>query len=574
MQNEVKWCLYMLYLRAVCARIEQGRSSELSSESQSRFGRGASSMVSAVFISKILGLLFIIPLQNMIGGYSYGLYYLAYPLYTIMLTLSTAGFPLALSKSISDLSARGRHREATATFQIVGRAMLIFGLVSFLLMWFLGPLYLKFTIPANQHTLQHDALPAIRALAPALLLLPLMSAMRGYLQGYLRLQPSGTSQVVEQIVRVVFILAGAFIVIQLGYGPRVTAAIATFGAVAGAVPAFIVLRRAVIKTRRENVRKTRTTEIPKIKARSVLWKLFVYSLPIAMGTLVLPLSQQVDAWTVPRELIASGFSIVAATVQYGIYSGEALKLIQLPLSFANAIGASVMPAITEAMARKDRNLGETRLLLTLRMTGFITLPGAMILSVLALPINLALFKSTAGTDAIALAGVMSIFSAIELVSTYILQGYDRFYTPVWHMGVGLLLKLVFNLLLIPLLGIDGAAIAGIIGYFVSSWLNMSALRKTTGLRIYFFRLTWRTWISTAILGIFTYGILRLYEYITTWMPIFHASRLLALGAVIAGLALGGPIYIAVSIILRAVDQEELLHMPMIGPLLTRLSRSF
>ncbi len=530
-------------------------------------------MVSAVFISKILGLLFIIPLQNMIGGYAYGLYYLAYPLYTVMLTLSTAGFPLALSKSISDLSARGRHREATATLRIVGRAMLIFGLISFLMMWFLGPVYLRFTIPHQQQSLQHDALPAIRALAPALLLLPLMSAMRGYLQGYLRLQPSGTSQVVEQIVRVIFILAGAFIVIQLGYGPRVTAAIATFGAVAGAVPAFVVLRKAVIKTRRESLRKTRSAPIPKLPARSILWRLFLYSLPIAMGTLVLPLSQQVDAWTVPRELIGSGLSIVAATVQYGIYSGEALKLIQLPLSFANAIGASVMPAITEAMARNDRELGETRLLLTLRMTGFITLPGAVMLSILALPINLALFKSTTGTDAIALAGVMSIFSAIELVSTYILQGYDRFYTPVWHMGVGLLIKLGFNLLLVPFFGIDGAAVAGILGYFISSLLNMSALRRTTGLPVYFLRLTWRTWIATGVLGLFSYGILRLYEIMTTWMPVFHTSRLLALGAVLASLALGGPIYIVMAVLLRAVDQEELLRMPMVGSLLARLVHS-
>ncbi|PWI57533.1 putative polysaccharide biosynthesis protein [Sulfoacidibacillus thermotolerans] len=545
----------------------------MSSESQGRFGRGASSMVSAVFISKVLGLLFIIPLQNMIGGYAYGLYYLAYPLYTVMLTLSTAGFPLALSKSISDLSARGRHREATATFRIVGRAMLVFGLVSFFLMWFMGPLYLRLAVPQQQHALLHDALPAVRALALALLLLPLMSAMRGYLQGYLNLQPSGTSQVVEQIVRVIFILAGAFLAIQLGYGPRVTAAVATLGAVVGAIPAFIVLRHAVIKTRRAHLQKSRVAQMPRLPARSILWRLFLYSLPIAMGSLVLPLSQQVDAWTVPRELVASGLSVVAATVQYGIYSGEALKLIQLPLAFANAIGASVMPAITEAMARKDRKLGEDRLLLTLRMTAFITLPGALILSVLALPINLALFKSTAGTDAIALAGVMSIYSAIELVSTYILQGYDRFYTPVWHMGVGLLIKLGLNLTLIPLFGIDGAAIAGIVGYFVSSWLNMAAIRRATGLRVYFLRLTWRTFVASGAVGLLSYGILRLYEFMTTWLPAFHASRMLALGAVLVSLVLGVPVYIATALMLRAVDQEELLRMPMIGPLLIKLARA-
>ncbi|MHB1629480.1 MAG: putative polysaccharide biosynthesis protein [Bacilli bacterium] len=545
----------------------------MSEEAEGKFGRGTSSMVTAVFVSRVLGLLFIIPLQNMIGGYAYGIYYLAYPLYTVMLTLSTAGFPLALSKTVSDLAARGKHKEATAVYRIVGRSMLVFGLAAFLLMWFLGPLYLRMALPHPDAAQVQAALPAIRALAPALILFPLISAMRGYLQGYLRFQPSATSQVVEQIARVGVILIGVLIAVKLGFGPSVTAAVATFGAAAGAAPAFLLLRRAVIRVRSEMRRRSRYAPQPHFKAGRILWRLLMYSMPIAMGTLILPLSQQIDAWTVPRGLMGRGLSFMAATTEYGIYSGEALKLIQLPLSFANAIGVAVMPGLTEALSLGNNSLAKDRLVTTLRMTAFITLPAAAALSILALPLNIALFRSSAGTGAIALAGLISIFSAIELVSTYILQGYDRFYTPVAHMAVGLLIKLALNVILVPLFGIDGAAIASVFGYMVSSWLNMGAIRRVTGIRASMPALSWRTMVATAAAGLWLYAVERLYVSSNVWAPGIQQSRLFSLGVVLAGLATAGPVYLGVALLVRAVTTQELSRMPVLGRFFVRTANS-
>lgn len=536
----------------------------MSEQAEGNFGRGTSSMVTAVFVSRLLGLLFIIPLQNMIGGYAYGIYYLAYPLYTVMLTLSTAGFPLALSKTISDLSARGKHKEATAVFRIVGRSMLLFGVLAFFFMWFLGPYYLRLALPHPDAAQVQAALPAIRALAPALILFPLISAMRGYLQGYLRFQPSANSQVIEQIARVGVILIGVLIAINLGFGPPVTAAVATFGAAAGAAPAFLLLRKAVIRVRSEMRRKSRYAPNPHLKAGHILWRLLMYSMPIAMGTLILPLSQQIDAWTVPRGLMGKGLSFMAATTQFGIYSGEALKLIQLPLSFANAIGVAVMPGLTEALSLGNSALAKDRLVTTLRMTAFITLPAAAALSILALPLNIALFRSSAGTGAIALAGLISIFSAIELVSTYILQGYDKFYTPVWHMAIGLLIKLTLNVVLVPIFGIDGAAVASVVAYMISAWLNMGAIRKVTGIHVSIPMLSWRTMIATLAAGLWLFALERLYVSSAVWAPGLQQSRLFSLGVVLLGLAIAGPIYLGVGILVRAVSVRELARMPVVG----------
>ena len=536
-----------------------------------KFGRGASIMVASVFIAKLLGLLIVVPLQNIIGGYAYGIYRIAYPLYTIMLTLSTIGFPLALSKTISQLSAAGKHKEAYGTFRIIGRFMLIFGIIAFLLMWFGASLYLKLSLPQHSESLETAALPAIHALAPALLLLPFISIERGYLQGYLRLEASAASQVVDQIGRVAFILVGTLVATYIGYNPSTKAAIATFGATIGVIGAFVLLRSAVRKLRKEYARKSRFSPPVQLRSADVLKNLFVYALPIASGTLVLPLSQAIDAFTIPRLMVANGASMVQAIIDYGIYTGEALILMQLPLSFANAIGASIMPALTASRAAGNKNMTKLRLQTALKMMTFITFPAAITLCILAKPINITLFSSDAGTDAIAIAGIMSIFSALELVSTYILQGYDRFYRPVTHMGIGLIIKLGLNIMLIPKLGINGAAIASTIGYLISSWLNMRSVRRFSGVHISFPSTAWRPLAASIIVGAWFLLLLRGIQVLHTWQPQIAAMRIMSLFEILIGLFVGAPIYLFFALRLKAVSGDELSRMPLVGKLLVRRS---
>lgn len=542
-------------------------------EGAEKFGRSASIMVASVFLSKILGLLVVIPLQNLIGGYAYGIYRIAYPLYTIMLTLSTSGFPLALSKTIARLSVEGKHREASATFRTLGRFMLILGIASFFVMWFGAPTYLTISLPQHSKLLEAAAIPAIRALAPALLLFPIISLERGFLQGYQHMKESGSSQVIEQVIRVGFILSATIFAVVAGYAPATKAALATFGATAGAVVTFLFLRNAVRKLRKETRQKSRYSPSVHLASGQVLRHMFFYALPIATGTLVFPLSQAIDAWTVPRLLAASGASMVKAITDYGIYTGEALILMQLPLSFANAIGTSTLPAITEARAMENNSLTKVRLQDSLRMMAFISMPAAMTLSLLAGPINYMLFASNSGTEAIAIAGVMSIFSALELVSTYILQGYDHFYKPVVHMMMGAILKLVLNIILIPRYGINGAAIASTIGYLFSSWLNMRSIRQTTGNSVRFPIVAWRPLAAAVIVGLWFLLLIRGIHVLQQWQPEIAALRVISLIEVLIGLFVGAPIYLFFALLFKAVSGHELARLPIIGRFLVRIEHS-
>lgn len=537
---------------------EETEAGSLPDIAENRFRSGASSMVAAVFVAKLLGILFVVPLQNLIGGYALGLYQLAYPVYTIVLTLATAGFPIALSKSISDQVARGMHKEAGTTFAIVGRTMILFGVASSALLWFVAPLYLDWTLPDSTPAYRAAALPAIRALAPALLLVPLMSAERGYLQGYQRLQPSAMSQVAEQIARVFFVLAGTLAALHMRMSPSGTAAVATSGALVGAAAAFSLLLPAVKKLRREMARKVRHALPPRLKPGRVLTGLFLYSLPVALGTLVFPLSSLIDALTVQRQLVLAGMGQTQAMVEYGIYSGEAMRLMQVPLSFATAIGASVMPAIAGAVAVSDHGSARLRMVSALRLTAFVTFPAVAVLLVLSGPLNTALFTSS-GAGVIAVTSIMAVFSALELVTTYILQGFNRFYQPVAHMLAGAAVRLAFNLALIPLFGILGAAAAGILGYMVSAWLNMQAVRRVTRTSLSFPKTTWPALAASALTAFWFYGALRIYEQI----PALH-SRPLALATVLFATALGIPLYLSASLWLKAADREELSVLPLLG----------
>lgn len=317
------------------------------------------------------------------------------------------------------------------------------------------------------------------------------------------------------------------------------------------------------------IRRVHYSTPPHLLTLPVLRKLFIYALPIALGTLVLPLSQNIDNATVIRQLMATGLSSLQATKEYGIYAGEALRLMQLPLSFATAIGASIMPAITEALARGQHAEGRHRLLDSLRMTAFITFPAAITLAGLALPLDIAFFKHAQGAQLFVIASVISIFSALELVTTYILQGYDRFYQPVLHMGIGLVIKFAGNLILIPLLGINGAAIASVVGYGVSSWLNMSAVRRATGQPISFPRVAWRPAVAALCTGVWMFSLSYLYD------PVAHAlqmtdSRLLALFFILIGVAVGAPVYVLSALWVRAIAPGELDRVPMVGRILVRV----
>ncbi|MBH8607418.1 polysaccharide biosynthesis protein [Thermoactinomyces sp. CICC 10521] len=441
---------------------------------QSSFVRGAAILGLAAFFSKILGALYRIPYQNITGNEGMFVYQQVYPLYSVLLILATAGFPTAISKLVSEKLAEEKEEEARQIFRIALVSLLLIGFVFFLVLFFGAGKLAEWMGNRNLLTLP------IQAVSFALLLVPAASAIRGFFQGYQNMAPTALSQVVEQLIRVATILALSWYLTRTGFGFAQIGAGAVFGATTGAVGAIAVLLFFMRKNRAEEYSRN-VSGGPRSKSsiRSIVVSIISISLPVCFGALVLPLFSLVDSFTIANLLVDSGLSLNQAVIAKGIFD-RGQPLIQFASFFATAISLSIVPAVAEARARKQDQMAGERAQLALRLTWMLGLPASVGLAVIAEPVNVMLFKDAAGTDALSILAFVAIFTVLVHTTTGILQGLGRVYVPAVTLLIGVAVKLGFNLWLIPLLGIRGAAVATVIAFACTAALNLFALKKEWG----------------------------------------------------------------------------------------------
>jgi len=509
---------------------------------------GALALGIAGLVSKILGVAYQVPFQNWAGDYTMALYSYAYTIYVVMLYITTAGIPLAMSKLISERNIVRDYAGADQLYSVGARYLSVAGLFTFAIMF--GAADVIAWLIGNP-----EADTPIRALSFSLLVVPLLAAMRGYLQGHQAMAASGNSQVVEQLLRSVFIIGGVFLAVHVGWSSEWVASVATFSALIGALASLIFIARHVLAYRRENRKRF---SAPSNEPRKVVFRrILKVAIPITLTSIVLPLSQLVDNFTVTRLLqidFGVNLSLEEATAQYGILTARAFKLVAMPLALATAVGLSLMPAISEALAARNNTLFAERVKMSFRLTSFFAFPTAIGIYVLADPINITLFENTQGSDTIALAAFMAIFSSYELVTTYILQAMGFMYRPIRYMFVGLIVKFGLNLVLVPFWGINGAAIASVVGYIVSSILNFLAVRKLTGLRLSARFLFAKPLVSAVVMGAAV--------WVVTLIPAGD-SRLLNLLLVLLAGGIGAGAFGAMLILLKGISKDEMKRLPLV-----------
>lgn len=527
-------------------------------------------MVICVALAKLLGVIYIIPLTPLIQGEGLGIYQNAYSLYVIILTLATSGFPTAMGKLVSERLALHRYGDVERVYQLTMQLVLALGVVCALVTWFGAPLYSHLVAIKEPAQAASKLVWSIRALAPAVLIVPLMSALRGYLQGFQRMDASGYSQAIEQVFRVVAMIVGAYLVIRAAPGNIAGgAAAATFGAFVGALAGLVLLLFYTVPLRRSFSRQA--LHARPSQSNAVLRRAMVkIAIPVCMGALVVPFSNFVDSVTVQNILMFDHYSFQRATKEFGVLTREAFTLIQLPLAFAMAIGATVLPAMSAASATRNRQSIQTQISGTVRSMMFITVPTAVFYFILAKPIDELLFGETSGASIISSVAFMGIFSSLELISTYMLQGLGEMYRPVRNMLIGVLVKLVLNIALVFPFHIMGAAIATTVGYLLSSTLNILAVKKYGNVQFSVWRLTGPTLGA----GLILYAALFVSNAVTvhTLTPLHLTARYYAAAQIAVPLFIGAIVYVLTAIRLRAVSAEELKSIPAIGRRLSRLAR--
>lgn len=445
-------------------------------EGRQAFLKGAVILSIAGAISKLLGAIYRIPLARLIGAEGIGLYQMAYPIYTTILALATAGVPVAISILVSSKETQGYTGDSKKIFKVSMLILFVFGIIlTFLVMQSAG--FLASYVLKNPR-----AYYAVLAVSPAIFFAGMMSVFRGYFQGYQTMVPTAVSQVVEQMFRVVAVLLLAYLLVP--YGLEYAAAGATFGAVVGGVVGLIVL--AIYYWNFERNRQKQGIALLYSGASSVsLGKEMVrLAVPVSVGAVVLPLVQMLDAIIVPGRLMALNYSISEATALYGHLSGMAAVLISLPTIFTISISTSLVPAIAEAHTQNDWTLLRERLNYGFRAGMIISFPAAAGLFILAFPICDLLYATPeAGIPLEPLAFSAIMLAAFQLSSAG-LQGIGHPEIAMRHLVITGIFKVIFNYSFtsIPMWNIKGAAIGTVIAFAIGSLLNLIYLKKYTDIK--------------------------------------------------------------------------------------------
>ncbi|RNB56206.1 polysaccharide biosynthesis protein [Brevibacillus gelatini] len=459
-----------------------------------QFVKGAAILGVAGLVSKLLGAVYRIPYQNIAGDIGLYVYMQVYPLYTTLLILATAGFPIAISKIVSERIAIGDALGARRAFRVASISLVVLGLFFFLLLYGGAPLIARFMGD------EHLTTP-LRAVAWSLPLVPMAAILRGYFQGHQNMMPTGVSQVIEQLIRVIFILLAAFWAMSVYQDAYLAGTGAVFAAFPGGVAAILVLLWYWRKD------KQGAHLIPEQRAgvgtwtnRQVLRSLLMYAVPICMGALVLPLVPLVDSITVVNMLQISGTPEDLAKLLKGAFD-RGQPLIQFGTFFATSLSLALVPAISEAVAQRQHHMIASRSEIAIRLTFLLGLPASFGLALLAEPVNVMLYGDKNGTEALAVQSFTIMFATLSIASAGILQGLGRVMRPARNLFIGVMVKLVLNLALVPFWGIAGAALSTVIAYLVAMGLNVLAVKKYTGAHIGLRQTVHKPFLSVIVMSV-------------------------------------------------------------------------
>lgn len=522
------------------------------SNGKDSFLKGALILGLAGILVKIIGAFFRIPLGNLIGAEGMGYYQAAYPVYTLFLTLATAGFPTALAKLVSEKMAIGDYKGAHKVFKVSYTVLAITGFIAFCIFFF-GADFIVNDIMENP-----GAKYAMLAISPALLFVPVMSSYRGYFQGRREMTQIAISQISEQLFRVVLgITLAYFLMYKWGAnpGPEQGAAGAIMGATIGAIASIIYLIIAYLvklKTIKREIRISKKFKEENI-AR-ILKKLLVVAVPITIGASVMPLVNMIDNVIVIRQLIEAGFTQTQANVMFGQLTGMAMAIINLPSVITVAMSMSLVPAISQAYAVGNRIKAIKETKSAIKITLMIVLPAAFGIASLAHPIMKLLFPgepATVGTILLVLAPCIVFLGLIQSLNG-ILQGMGKPMVPVICLVIGMVFKVVisYTLTAIPQINVIGSALGTLTAYFVASILELVYIKKAMRMKLskkeFFIKplaIVITMFIAVKLSYTFTIGIL--------------GNTL----STIIAIAIGAIVYILATFTLGGIKKEELLSMP-------------
>ena len=534
------------------------------------FLQGTAVLAMATVLVKLMGFLFKVPLNNIIGEDGFGYFNTAYDVYNVLLMISTTGLPVAKSRMISQAQTLGNHAQIKRIYRTSLYVFLTIGMVGSLgMLFFCRQLSVMVTTNENSWA-------AIAALAPCVLLICLVSAYRGFFQGQSNMTPTSVSQIFEAVTRLVVGLGLAWLVMKLtgkayvrmqgivlapgetaqDYGDITLAAGgAMLGVTLGSLISVVYLHH---KFRQSNQILSLGGGTAK-STRSTMKELLSIAVPITLGSAGLQIINLFDTMIYMRRLTgALQWTEKMADSAKGVYN-FCQTVFALPCSFIPTITIAVIPAITASLTRKDLAEAKATSESSVRTMALIAMPCAAGLFVMAEPV-IRLLCSTYTEDKIQLAatmlailGLTVIFNSLVLLLNAIMQAHGDVVTPVVNMLIGGIIKIIVNYILVgqPNLNIVGAPIGTFICYISITALDLIAMKRHISARPAIFKNIIRPGLSSAIMGAATFMVYRvLSNAISSWKL-----------ACLLSLAFAVVLYAVLVVFLRCLTYEDCMLLP-------------
>lgn len=517
-------------------------------------------MVSQVLI-KFLGFAYKWYLTNKDGFGDEGnaIYSAGFQIYALLLSISSIGVPNAVSKLVAERLSLGDTKGAHRIFKIAFATFGVIGLVgTLLLLCGAGTFANTMGIPEAEMTLV--------ALSPSIFFVSIMSVIRGFFNGRSKIKVTANSQTLEQVFKTVLtIIVVEIVAVLSGTNTTLMAAGANLATTLATVASFLYLftyykihkkdkyeiediaKNANIK--RSNVMNKTILQIVK----NILW----VSIPISLSSILVSINKNIDSFTVVN-VLKNFLPEAEAKIQYGILSGKVETLTSLPLSFNVAFATALVPAISAARAKGELNKGVKRISFSLLTTILIVLPCVVGMVVFAEPILKLLYpNASSGAWIMQVCVIATIFTAMEQTINGALQGLGKVMVPAAALTIGVLCKLILNLILVPIStevcplgGAAGAAFATDVCHIVAFCIVFAVLRRTVNLKLKFSKMVIKPIIASAMMAVVSYGTYILLNGII-------AQNMATIIALIVAVI----VYVLSILVLRIFNEEDILMLP-------------
>lgn len=516
--------------------------------SSKQFLKGAMVLTVAALVTKILSAVYRVPFQNIVGDIGFYIYQQVYPFYGIAIALSTYGFPVIISKLVAEKLEENDEEGAKDAALTSFLFLCITGLIWFMAVFFgagmiagwMGDPHLK---------------PLIQVISLSFLLLPPLSALRGYYQGKEDMLPTAVSQVAEQSFRVVTILVFSVILVGQGQSLYTVGKGALFGSITGGIAAVIVL---VFFQALKKEKKLSSGIFTLSKDYLSIWKrLLKDGTAICVSAMLLILLQFIDSLNVYALLTSSGMEESAAKAWKGIYD-RGQPFVQLGNVVATSISLTIVPLVTSAYIGKKESLVREYSQLSLKISIIIGFAASLGLINLIVPTNTMLFENAEGSGVIAVFCISIFFSCLILTFAGIFQGIGKIYFPAYCIIAGVLLKYAGNAVLVPSFGTMGASLSTVISLAVITVLMVFRLKKLFPIRLIDPSFYLTLLVSGAAMTAVLQGLMYLYVLtLNAGMPERPLSVVFSLGGVMTG----GAVFMIVLLRGNVLSEDEIGFLP-------------